>query len=398
MQKELKIKLLPNNQVSLFTQWVTRKSEERFLVRPDYSKEPEHIKEYYRSGQAKFEREKKKTHETIRVPYYKADGSLKLRLLRREKSPDAVKDSTHYWHFVTRTLDITKKSQRSPKSHRGWGMKNTPKRYTNRSGQKVREVGAMMDNSCWLTTEQASCTTLTLPANTPESFDVLARYSGYIINRLFQIIRRQHPVEPKWFFVWEFQKRGALHLHIAHYAEDPTDSQLTGALLIDQWHKILIDVSQLSQCCLFTAREGDRCTVRQFHQHHTQPMYKSCGAYFSKYASKSENSKEGSYISFFSKKYPPSRFWGSSMALKRMCRENSYEEILAIGEGIEEKHQDILSLILLHNPVKYSEYEWRKKLNEGTEKEVVISEGKCEVFYLPKEQYSEFLIMLSSAS
>ena len=79
-----------------------------------------------------------------------------------------------------------------------------------------------------------------------------------------------------------------------------------------------------------------------------------------------------------------------------MCREFSYEEILAIGEEIEERHQEILNLILLHHPVKFNEFSWKKKLNEGTEQEIVISEGSCQVFYLPKENYAYLLSILKN--
>lgn len=396
MRRELKIKLLPNNQVSLFTQWVTHRSEERYSCAPDYSREPEWKKEYYRSGRARFERERMQTHEIQRIPFYKADGSISFRLLRVEKERPAPAPAPADSEDDTATLDIIKKSQRAPRSSPGWGMKNRAKKFTNRSGQKIREVGAMMDKSCEHSTEQCGVTTLTLPANYSEAFDVIARYSGYIINRLFQIIRRSTPIDPKWFFVWEFQKRGALHLHIAHFSFDPADSQMVGSQLIEKWHEILCDVSEKSQCCLFTSKEKDRCTLRQFHQHHTQPMYKSCGAYFSKYASKSEGSKGCGYVAKFSEKYPPSRFWGSSKPLKDMCREFSYEEILAIGELIEERHKEILELILRYNPVKFSQYEWKKEIIDSHGWKVVVSEGRCESFYLQKELYFNLLAALKT--
>jgi hypothetical protein len=133
------------------------------------------------------------------------------------------------------------------------------------------------------------------------------------------------------------------------------------------------------------------------YQNINQEMRKSCGGYFSKYAGKSSKTKENGYVHRWAKIYPPSRFWGSSSNLKQMCRENSYEEILAISDAVSEKHQEILELILLHNPVLFKEFQWKKKLNEGTEREVVISEGSCEVFYLRKEQYQSLLSLLANA-
>jgi hypothetical protein len=398
MEKQLKLRLLPNNQISVITQLVNKESDRGYSGCPDYSKQPEWRKEYYRNGQARFDRERAKTHETKRVPFYKLDGSVAFRLLRVEIPKRDRENTAIVLGDTIPTLDIIQKSQRYPSSCRGYGMRNRPKKYTNRSGQKVRETGAMLDMCCYHDVSQVSCTTLTLPANTPESFDVIARYSGYVINRLFQIIRRNNPVDPKWFFVWEYQKRGALHLHIAHFADDPTDSQYVGTQLIEKWHDILVDVSEFSQCCLFTAKEKDRCTVRSKHQHHTQPMYSSVGAYFSKYASKNENSKEGSYISKFAQLYPVSRFWGSSKALKELCKKYTYEEIIAINEGIEEAHQDIIEFLLLNNPVKYNEYEWKKEMTNSFGWNVTITEGIGQVFYFAKEVFFELFGLLAKAS
>jgi hypothetical protein len=398
MQKELKIKLLPNNQVSLFTQWVNRKSEERFLVRPDYSKEPEYIKEYYRSGQAKFDRERKKTHETVRVPYYKADGTIKFRLLRVPILEKCGKDKKMGLAGLSHALDITKKSQRRMGNQTGWGVQPSPRKFSNRAGQKIRECGAMLDKASGYEPSYCRVITLTLAGDTPEAFRAISDYSGYAINRIFQPIRLLDSEKTKWFFVWEHQKRGALHLHIALYHPIKETAKCTGQAIIEKWIQVLKDIQEKSGVDMFVRRDYKSYTSEANYQNMNQEMRKSCGGYFSKYAGKSSQTKENSYVHKWAKIYPPSRFWGSSRNLKQMCRENSFEEILAIGEAIEDKHQDILSLILLHNPVKFHSFEWKKKLNEGTEREVVISEGKCEVFYLSKERYSELLTMLSNAS
>jgi len=396
MRRELKIKLLPNNQVSLFSQWVSRRDEERYSCAPDYSKEPEWEKEYHRSGRAKFERERMRTHEIQRIPFYKADGSISFRLLRVEKEKGAgAPPPAHYAHFIAR-LDIMKKSQRKARNLAGWGGKNTEKKFTHRAGQKIRECGAMMDKASGYEPSFCRVITLTLPGDTPEAFDALARYSGYAINRIFQPVRRMGLYDSHWFFVWEYQKRGALHLHIAISNPDKDKAKECGEKIIEKWVKVLTDIGKKSRTDMFVRRDRRTYTPPEKYQNLNQEMRKSCGGYFSKYAGKAEASKENSYVAKFSKLYPPSRFWGSSKSLKQMCKENSYEEILAIGESIEERHQEILELILRHNPVKFSGYEWRKEIIDSHGWEVVVSEGKCETFYLPKEFYFDLLAALKS--
>jgi hypothetical protein len=391
MQRELKIKLLPNNQVTLFRQWVNRRTEERFSARPDYSKEPEHIKEYYRNGQARFDRERKKTHETIRVPYYRADGTIRYRLLRIEIPRSHRADLSGELGAALPPLDITKKSQRKARSLAGWGELSKPKNFGHRAGQKIRECGAMMDKLA-PTPEYCRVITLTLAGDTPEAFEAIAKYSGYAVNRIFQPIRRIDGDDVAWFFVWEYQKRGALHLHIALFHPDKAVSKECGDTVIIKWIEVLKDIQERSGVDMFVRRDRKSYASPENYQNVNQEMRKSCGGYFSKYAGKAANSKENNYVRRFSKKYPPSRFWGSNRTLKEMCKKFSYESILETELSEIESHADrIRELILLFNPVKYDSFSWKKRLNEGTEREVIISEGEAEVFYLPPARYEELL-------
>jgi len=324
MERQLKIKLLPNNQVSLFTQTVKVKREEVYSDVPDYSRQPEWRKEYYRNGQAKFDRERSKTHETKRVAFYKADGSVKFRLLRVEKNePESRSPKSENIKRIP-TLDIKKKSQRKPKSLSGWGEKSRPKKFGHSAGQKIRECGAMMDLACGYDPSFCRVVTLTMPSGTHDSFDAMARYSGYVINRIFQPIRRLGLYDSHWFFVWEYQKRGALHLHIAISNPDKQKSFECGEKLVGKWIEILRDIQEESGVDMFLRADGKSYAKEEDYQNLNQEMRKSCGGYFSKYASKSQNTKENSYIAKYSKEYPPSRFWGSSKSLKYMCKQYSY--------------------------------------------------------------------------
>lgn len=214
----------------------------------------------------------------------------------------------------TPKLDIIKKSQRKPKScklHR-------PKSFTSSAGQKLRECGAAIDQI----TAQPRFThevTLTLPANHSLAFAALASQSGYIINRLFQPIRRKYGSLCLWFFVWEYQKRGALHLHIAVYHPDECEGLWICTQLIEHWHKLLIDISERCDTDMFLSKHSDRATLRQFHQHHCQPMKRSLGAYFSKYAGKKESKQ-----AWYCQKYPVSRFWGCCQPLKEIIKTLSF--------------------------------------------------------------------------
>lgn len=237
-------------------------------------------------------------------------------------------------------LDIIKKSQRDKKP--SFSRLNKPKNFTKQSGQKLRECGAAMDIVCERNTRFCHEVTLTLPANTNEAFTALAAYSGYAMNRLLQPIRRDYGNDCLWFYVFEYQKRGALHIHIALYHPDETEGLWIAAKMIEQWHKILIDIGQKANTDMFLDKRRDRSTIRAKHQHHTQPISKAVGSYFSKYAGKEESKQK-----WYCQKYPVSRFWGSSKVIKQIIKENSFE--YKIDYFSDEKSQQNMMEYIIEN-------------------------------------------------
>jgi hypothetical protein len=215
-------------------------------------------------------------------------------------------------------LDIMQNSQRSKKPL--FSRLNKPKNFTKQSGHKLKESGSAMDLACNGDPRFCHEVTLTLPGNTKEAFTALAAYSGYAINRLLQPIRRDYGSDCLWFYVLEYQKRGALHIHFALYHPDETEGLWIAAKMIEQWHKVLVDIGEKANTDMFVSKRGDRSVPRSKHQHHTQPISKSVGQYFSKYAGKQESKQN-----WYCQKYPVSRFWGSSKMIKEIIKEYSFE-------------------------------------------------------------------------
>ena len=325
-------------------------------------------------------------------------------------------------------LDLIRKFQRELKSARSaalafWLAKtyylclqhfgqfrlNPQRIFSSVAGQRIREAGAAMEVASGGAMRFCHCTTLTLPANNWQAFECLAAYSSYAVNRLFQILRRKYSDVNYWFFCWEFQKRGALHLHIAHYHPDESEGMLIGNLLIEQWHKILCDISDNSGIDMFLAKEGDRCTIRTFHQHHTQPIQKSVAGYFSKYAGKSVNCDENSYVREHARTLSPKRYWGSSQQLKEIVKENSYGSLYDSPNEIEaeKRYQEMLSEILSFDIISFKRYEFKKEKEWiehygfkgraiGKRYKRIICEGFREVFYVSPTDYQELLQRLKA--
>lgn len=278
------------------------------------------------------------------------------------------------------SLDITEKSQdlRETSSRSGFGLLPKPKNFTSASGQKLRECGAAVDH-VQPSLRKIHCVTLTLPCGTDESFRTIAAWSGWLVNQLFQPIRDKYGESCLWFFVWEYQKRGAPHLHIAVSHNEIGEAKKIGDKLIKDWIKLLHRLTDISGVCLFTSKRGDRCTLPKFWQNDNQTMKKGLGRYFSKYAGKQESKQ-----SWYCKKYPVSRFWGCCYALKKIIKEMSltlkvnFESL----SDMDEYATDLLNKILALCKVSHCE-QYQFQINLGSETNPhIVADGERTVIYI----------------
>lgn len=261
------------------------------------------------------------------------------------------------------TLDVIKKSQHSKKRVRPWGKVQTIKKFTLNAKQKILEAGAVVDMHT--TKDSRFMLTLTVPGSGVDVYDAVARYSGYMVNRLTQIIRRWEKmgVPVHWFFVWEHQKRGALHMHWCIAIDD---SPGMSAMLCDEirtkWFELLEELSVKTSIDLFK-KKGYLGTWRyspEIWQGDIQPITKSVAAYFSKYATKTYetsrfNRERRERQETLRKKYPdrakyarvisycPSRYWGSGSRVKQLCKR--YRVDICFGVASRKEGDFIASII-----------------------------------------------------
>jgi hypothetical protein len=157
----------------------------------------------------------------------------------------------------------------------------------------------------------------TLPGGGHAAYQTLANYSGYIMNRLKRWVAGYQEAKLD-MYVWELQKRGALHLHYFVVA----DTDEIAARLISgfksKWIDILDDVSVQAKVNLFRSEKGiDWRDCPSKIQAYAQSVYASAAAYLAKYCSK----QSSQHSSKQSSKYFPSRWWGCSRALLAAMRE-----------------------------------------------------------------------------
>lgn len=187
----------------------------------------------------------------------------------------------------------------------------------------------------------------TLPGSTHAAKKAIADWSAYIVHRLKAWIAKY--VKAKLdFYVWELQKRGALHLHYYLHVPDPVARERILKGFKTQWIKLLENVCTKSGIDVFqkTAAYSHRGHDERI-QAYAQEVTKSVAAYLAKYCSK-EASKPNSKVT---SSYYPSRWWGASRPLLALLREMTHttEVLFASYPKARSKYEEFNSLLEQHS-------------------------------------------------
>jgi hypothetical protein len=295
-----------------------------------------------------------------------------LRILTKEQAEQTVRR-------LDSILDITTKVQREEneklKTRKPYGVPQRPKRFSRRGRHRLLQGAAIAERWAGGPERTALCT-FTLPGGTETAKRLISEWSGYIVNRLLQVIRRCKLVVG-WMYAWEWQKRGALHLHVALTTECAESTLALGRALQDRWWEILLTLPHDDAHEVFTAKGGNHCTIRRYWQSDVRLCGRGLANYLSKYISKGaskgkakETDADGDPL------YYPSRFWGMSRWISQEIDAQtvslSWEDVtrdeLALVEAI---FDDFLSSsIFLYSYEHLSNIEWVKRRREDGKEEV----------------------------
>lgn len=258
-----------------------------------------------------------------------------------------------------RSLDIIDEFQtrKISKQKGGWGHLAKPTSFTKNARHRLLEAGAIVDKDCGLNAWEV---TLTLPGSTQEAFRILAENTGWIMNELTQIIRRYKCTY--WFYVWELQKRGALHLHLL-VASPQLDCHPLAMRLERRWWELLQLLSDRTTMDLFC--KNQKWTWKQSPQRwqsHVSKVKKSVAAYFSKYAGKGVQPKLSK--GFARTVYYPSRWWGCSSHLKQEIAKSRAKYTLEVSNVVAKEVKSYLSG-WLKNPGRLKSYSYHFDLGKS---------------------------------
>ena len=213
-------------------------------------------------------------------------------------------------------------SQRNPV---GFGsLPAKPTTFGLNGKRKLIRQGAAMESEA--PPEECLFLTGTLPGSTEDSFRAIAAWSAYIVHRLKSWIGNYAPQKYD-FYCWEYQRRGALHLHYCVWIPDNAFRAVVLDKFHEWWVQILHRVGEFSSTDMFRKNSGktwltDTSKVRAI----AEVCRKSPARYLAKYLSKSAAPARGPARSF-----SPSRWWGTSRPLKALC--DSLTQTIEIIEG-----------------------------------------------------------------
>jgi hypothetical protein len=228
----------------------------------------------------------------------------------------------------------------------GWGNPARKTTFGNNARRRMLRGGGALEKLGYGTNEvsagRVAFFTGTLPASTDAAIKALAAWSGYISNRITQWFRR-HDIN-MWGYVWEWQKRLALHVHLFAASKDVPKLQMMIDSFKHFWVKILLDVTEKSGVDLFGRLDGKRWNpnnTKHFNSIRAEGEWaRKCPAgYLSKYVSKNAACKFTSSNAFkvIPADYYPARWWGMSSSLKKASEDlsSSFSTKLTQDQEIE---------------------------------------------------------------
>lgn len=238
-------------------------------------------------------------------------GEVRLSLLEdlakpRVSAPIAA-DSLVCSSFLQEGIYKNSTSQKA-----GYGRALDKRNFTSLAKRRLREFGALIDQGAL---ENVVFLTGTLPGSTPAAMGAVAQWSSWVVSRLAQWFRDRFP-GCLYFGVWEFQRRGALHLHVCVRTANSTEARKLKQSWKRRWLGLLDGVENRSGVDIFEKQKGgswkfSRWIVRT----DAQTVVKSVARYLSKYTSKGSVKARNAQV------FSPARWWFASQTLSKTAAE-----------------------------------------------------------------------------
>lgn len=223
-------------------------------------------------------------------------------------------------------LLLTQNLQKSSKPVRGYGELPTTKEFRLEAHRKILRYGGALDQ---MEGDQSLFYTITLPGSTLKSLEYLARYSAYFVKRIKQYLldlaRSIGESSCEFLYVWEFQKRGALHLHAIILTKSQRVTELIRESLVLKSWQVLEQVSDKSGVDLFERDKGGSWRGKYYRlRGEVKELASTPAAYLAKYLGKQKSKRYPAQIFY------PSRWWGCTKGIREKYDELRYTASIPI--------------------------------------------------------------------
>lgn len=237
----------------------------------------------------------------------------------------------------------------SPKP--GHGGESNVSGFTLYGRRQLLRAGGALDRSVD-SPEDCLFLTGTLPGSTYEAKRAIANWSAYAVNLVQSWISKRVP-QKLTLYVWEFQKRGALHLHYAVACPDKAAAEYIRTNWKAQWQRVIDSIGFKAGVDMWRKNANfTHANDKSVLQADAQYCKKSIANYLAKYVSKSQQQYKDNHWA----KCKPSRYWGVSRPLNAILKSmtTTTEFTFSNRKKWEASHEDCLSVMQSWGKVSYS--------------------------------------------
>ena len=286
----------------------------------------------------------------IRCVFYYARDKKEAGTPVQNPDPDRLLDITSKLETAS-TLGINTQGEDCPEDgegcpedgpKKGFGAPGKGKGFSTNGRRRLLRAGAVLDELADRP-QQILFATGTLPGSTYEAKLAIAAWSGWAVHAVKAWFAKRVPGKID-MYVWEFQRRGALHLHYAILVKDDETRKRLLKEWKKQWERIIDGIGSRAGIDMWRKNATyTHANNKDVLQADIQECEKSIARYLSKYVSKSQQQYQNNHWV----DCKPSRFWGISRPLCRELadRTEETEVVLANRRTWESLYEDSLSVV-----------------------------------------------------
>jgi hypothetical protein len=210
----------------------------------------------------------------------------------------------------------------------GFGCVSGRNRFTKYARNRIRNVGAIIDRA---PRSHVIFLTGTLPGSSDQACIRLAAWTGWGVQTVRQWINDYSP-GALYFGVWEYQKRGALHLHLVVQCQTKGDASELKRRWRSRWVKVLDGISRKSGADLYERKDGSSWRdTKSVVRTDAQTVQFSVARYLAKYLSKGSSKRRRRC------EYPPSAWSFCSrklLAISAAAERQTVVRDIAAGQAL----------------------------------------------------------------